>query len=69
MVEMHSMQLETYAVIFTRDALQIGCQNHPIDDWYQFTDEEISSMYDDALEFWRKWKGQSNYALDKRIAN
>ena len=36
--------------------MRIGCQNHSIEDWKGFTDEQISRMAGDALEFWNKHK-------------
>lgn len=33
--------------------MRIGCQHHHVDDWNKFTDDEISKMDDDALEFWQ----------------
>ena len=33
--------------------MRIGCQHHYVDEWESFTDDEISKMHDDALEFWQ----------------
>lgn len=33
--------------------INIGCQHHPAIKWENFTDEEISNMDDNALEFWK----------------
>ena len=33
--------------------MRIGCQHHHVDEWESFTDDEISKMDDDALEFWQ----------------
>ena len=33
--------------------MRIGCQHHHVDDWDKFTDDEISKMDDNALEFWQ----------------
>ncbi len=33
--------------------MRIGCQHHHVDEWESFTDDEISKMYDNALEFWQ----------------
>ena len=38
--------------------MRIGCQHHHVDDWDKFTDDEISKMDDDALEFWKENKGK-----------
>ena len=36
----------------------IGCQHHHVDEWESFTDDEISKMDGDALEFWQANKGK-----------
>jgi uncharacterized protein YjbI with pentapeptide repeats len=36
--------------------IKIGCQLHSTDEWDAFTDEEISEMSSNALEFWRENK-------------
>ena len=36
--------------------MRIGCQNHSVEDWKSFTDEQISQMAGGALEFWNKHK-------------
>ena len=33
--------------------MRIGCQYHYVDDWDKFTDDEISIMDSEALEFWQ----------------
>ena len=33
--------------------MRVGCQHHHVDDWDKFTDDEISKMDDNALEFWQ----------------
>ena len=38
--------------------MRIGCQHHHVDDWDKFTDDEISKMDYDALEFWQANKGK-----------
>lgn len=56
MVEISSMQLEKYKVIFTKDMLFIGCKRFAIEEWRNFNDSEIISMDRGALEWWKKWK-------------
>jgi len=36
--------------------IQIGCQQHSTEEWRNFTDEQISEMDNDALEFWKQFK-------------
>ena len=38
--------------------MRIGCQHHHVDEWESFTDDEISKMDGDALEFWQANKGK-----------
>ena len=42
-----------WGVMIFQDWMTIGCQHHHIDDWGKFTDDEISKMDYDALEFWQ----------------
>jgi hypothetical protein len=52
-----SIQLETYAITYTFDTLQIGCERHVIEEWKKFDDQRIIEMEGkEALKFWRKWK-------------
>ena len=36
----------------TKKHIQIGCQIHEAEKWFNFTDEEISEMHEEALTFW-----------------
>ncbi len=36
--------------------MRIGCQNHKVEQWKAFTDQEISRMDSDALKFWNQYK-------------
>ena len=56
MHEIKSAQFDTYDVTWTKDTLAIGCQQHPIKDWWQFDDTTITNMDSDALLWWKKWK-------------
>ena len=52
-----SMQIDTYPICYTHDALQIGCQRHLISEWSAFDDARIRHMDGTkALNFWRKYK-------------
>ncbi len=52
-----SIQIETYAIAYTFEVLQIGCERHKIEEWDSFGDERIIRMDSkSALKFWRKWK-------------
>jgi uncharacterized protein YjbI with pentapeptide repeats len=51
------IQVETYAITYTSDVLQIGCEKHAIDEWRDFDDARIVQMDgNQALKFWRKYK-------------
>ena len=54
--EIISLQTDNWMVVRTSEVMQIGCQNHPIEDWFKFSDEEIDEMDSDALRWWNKWK-------------
>ena len=56
MKEWHSMQLDTYMICFNKHILAIGCQQHAIKKWQNFTDDEISKMDGGALPWWSTWK-------------
>ncbi len=47
--------------------MRIGCQNHSVEAWKNFTDEEIKSMDSDALEFWSKYKTMLLVACDTHV--
>ena len=51
-----SLQLEKYDICYTSEVLQIGCEQHSIKAWFEFSDDEIARMEDGALEWWNKWK-------------
>ena len=43
-------------VLISDKYLRIGCQRFTIEEWRNFSDEEIVKMDFAALKFWRKWK-------------
>ena len=54
--EIKTFQFGTYIVVHYLDILQIGCKKYTKDEWWNFTDEEISEMDEGALEWWKIWK-------------
>jgi len=51
------IQIETYAISYTAEILQIGCERHPIADWRNFDTRRIAEMDGKAaLKFWDKYK-------------
>jgi len=51
--EVKSLQLGTYLISFCGETLNIGCQSHTIEEWSNFTDEKISNMDSNALDWWQ----------------
>ena len=45
-----------YTTILVGEKIYIGCQCHTVEQWENFTDEEISDMDDGALDWWKEWK-------------
>ena len=51
------IQIDTYAIAYTSDMMQIGCQRHPIVEWAAFSDAQIRAMDGKkSLEWWAKYK-------------
>lgn len=51
-----NLQTMYYEVVYTKTDMAIGCEQHTIEEWFKFTDEEIDNMHESALEFWGKYK-------------
>ena len=52
--EVKSLQIGTYMVSYHKDILNIGCQSHTLNEWLNFTDEEIDRMdKDTSLDWWK----------------
>ena len=47
--------------------MRIGCQNHSVESWKNFTDEEIKRMDSNALDFWNKYKTMLLVACDTHV--
>lgn len=56
MIEVKSLQCDTYQVTYTAKYMQIGCQNHEITKWFEFGDDEIKRMDSQAFKWWTVWK-------------
>jgi uncharacterized protein YjbI with pentapeptide repeats len=51
------IQIDTYAITYTSDVMQIGCQRHTIAEWASFSDAQIRAMDGvKALAWWQKYK-------------
>ena len=53
---MRTITTDIWTATYTADVLQIGCQHHPITDWWAFEDQRIAEMAGQALEWWKRWK-------------
>jgi Pentapeptide repeats (8 copies) len=51
-----SMDFGHFPVTYTATHIQIGCQLHPIEDWWKFEDWEIQHMSYGSLSAWHMWK-------------
>lgn len=36
--------------------MKIGCKDFPIENWLNFSNDEINGMDENALTWWKKWK-------------
>jgi hypothetical protein len=55
-----------YAITYTAEVLQIGCQRYPIADWWGFDDHKILEMDGKkALTFWREMKDFIRMTIEK----
>ena len=61
--------IDVYPITYTSKVLQIGCQRHPMESWWEFDDKEILSMDGKtALKFWREWKETIKMIIEKSPA-
>jgi len=57
MRQIKTLSIDTYHVNYTKHSMQIGCENHSIEEWKSFDDKRILEMEGKkALEFWKKYK-------------
>ncbi|QQP86909.1 pentapeptide repeat-containing protein [Entomomonas asaccharolytica] len=45
-----------YTITYTKDRIQIGCKNYSIEQWRNFSDDEIERMDIGALDWWKEVK-------------
>ena len=63
------IQIDTYAIAYTSDVMQIGCERHTISEWAEFDDKRILEMDGKtALKWWRKYKSWIFQAIELRPA-
>jgi hypothetical protein len=54
--EIISMQSVRYKITYTAQVIQIGCKKYSHEEWWAFSDDEISAMDNGALEWWATHK-------------
>ena len=64
MVQIKSLFLDEWAVVYLSEYLHIGCERHLITEWWNFSDERIAQMDSGALEWWKKYKGFIRQAIE-----
>lgn len=52
-------------VHYCADMMRIGCQQHAISAWRNFSDTHIQHMDAEALEWWKQWKDVIFFAIEK----
>jgi hypothetical protein len=52
MKEIKSMRLGKYNIVYTKDILAIGYDQHTIEEWKNFTDDKINKIDVGALKCW-----------------
>ena len=67
--EIKSIQTSKYWIVYTKDVMQIGCENHAIEKWFNFTDLEIEIMAEDVLEWWEVWKPILKQIIEEENGN
>ena len=50
--EIFTFQTNKYTVVIYQDRIQIGCKNFSQSEWFNFSDDEISEMDSEALDWW-----------------
>jgi hypothetical protein len=51
-IEEIKMYIAPYHIFLTENMIKIGCQEHTVDSWVNFSDEEIAEMDEGAQEWW-----------------
>ena len=54
--EIFTFQTNKYTVVIYQDRIQIGCKNFSQSEWFNFSDDEITEMDSEALDWWRTHK-------------
>ena len=54
--ELKTVQTGIWQITYSAEVIQIGCQQHSIEAWKAFSDEEIAKMDVRAFAWWKVWK-------------
>ena len=54
--DLRIFQTDAWTAYIQKDVITIGCRQHPVKEWMEFTDEEINKMHPDALNYWKQYK-------------
>ena len=50
--EIFTFETNKYTVVIYQDRIQIGCKNFSQSEWFNFSDDEITEMDSEALDWW-----------------
>lgn len=67
--EIITLQTKRWCVVYTSEIMAIGCQSHPISEWWEFSEKTISEMDTHALAWWKKNNGWIRQAIEANPAN
>lgn len=59
---------ERWPIAYTETHLQIACERHTIEEWWDFTDDQIAAMSKHALTWWKNWKPILKKAIEDNPA-
>ena len=45
-----------WTIYITKGHVRIGCQSHTLEEWREFSDDQISDMDSTAIDFWKQNK-------------
>lgn len=66
--EIITLQTKRWCVVYTSEIMAIGCQSHPISEWWEYSEKTISEMDTHALAWWKKNKGWIRQAIEANPA-
>lgn len=64
--EIKSLAIDDWSIVYTHDMLYIGCKMYPIQQWWDFSDDEIQMMdvLANSLGWWKKNKECLRLVID-----